>query len=97
MTTDNVTSIARPGSPPAPPSNPTFEVIENRAETVRELIFQAQAIVELAMRAAMANESNPDWVMKNALGSANGMLDEAATLLEPAAITAPDTANVPAA
>jgi hypothetical protein len=87
---DSTVTPIRPGSPPAPPSNPTFEVIETRAETVRELIFQAQAIVELAMRAAMANESNPDWVMKNALGSANGMLDEAATLLEPGAITTHD-------
>lgn len=68
--------------------NPTVEVIEKRAEEIRELIFQAQAIVHLAMRAAMADERNQDWSMKNALGCADGMLDQAAGMLEPDSITA---------
>jgi hypothetical protein len=88
MSDEKVTPI-RPDLVSTKP-NPTFQVIETRAEEIRELIFQAQGIIQLAMRAAMANERNPDWTMKNALGTANGLLDEAAAQLEPDAITAHD-------
>lgn len=80
MADENITPI-RPNLVPR-------TVIETRDEQTRELIFRAQAIIQLAMRAAMSDEKDPDWTMKNALGTADGLLDEAATQLEPGAIDA---------
>ncbi len=65
-------------------------LVEKRAEEIRELVFQAQSIVALASSAAIADVKPNNWAMQKALDTADELLDQVATLLEPNAITATD-------
>lgn len=87
MDDEKVTPI-RPGLAPAPPpADHMLTVIEERAEEIRELIFQAQAILNVAAAAARSEIPADPWSTQNTLKAAVRLLDDAAGRLEPGAIT----------
>lgn len=62
-------------------------LIEARAEAIRELLFQAQAIVNVAAAAAKSYVPADDWSTRNTLKAVSKLLDDATGLLEPGVIT----------
>jgi hypothetical protein len=85
---NNITPI-RPDLAPKPlaTTNPMREAIEERAEEIRELIFQAMAIVDVAASAARSELPADPWSTGNTLKTVSKLLDDAAGRLEPGAIT----------
>ena len=67
--------------------NPTLAAIEERAEEIRELIFQAMAIVDVAASAARSEIPADPWSTEKTLKAVEKLLDDAAARLEPGAIT----------
>lgn len=84
----NITPIRPDLAPPlVAPIDPMLAIIEERAEETRELIFQAQAILNVAAAAARSEMPADEWSTQNTLKTAVRLLDDAAGRLEPGAIT----------
>jgi hypothetical protein len=90
---DNVTPIRPEIAVTAPPKRKhrrktaAVKAIEQRAEEIREMVFQAQAIVDVS-RAAVDSDTPADgWATRNALQIASKLLNTVAGELEPGAIT----------
>jgi hypothetical protein len=85
---NNITPIRPDLAPPSVvPIDPMLAVIEARAEEIRELIFQAEAILNVAAAAARSEMPADEWSTQNTLKAAVRLLDDAAGRLEPGAIT----------
>jgi hypothetical protein len=96
MNTDNVTSIdagkkpRRPNDPAkrrAPRTSGSVKAIEERAEQIRDLVFEAQSIIDVSRAAIGSDTPAGEWGSQKALQIALGLLDDAAGQLEPGAIT----------
>jgi hypothetical protein len=92
MNADNVTPF-RPSQPPVarkrrqPRESAQIKAIEKRADEIRDMVFEAQSIIEVS-RAAIGSEVPADnWSSRTALKIAIRLLDMAAGRLEPGAIT----------
>ena len=68
-------------------SSAASTVIDERAFEIRELIFQAQAILNVVVAAERSERPADDWSTHNTLGTASKLLDNAAERLEPGVIT----------
>jgi hypothetical protein len=88
MDDEKITPI-RPDLAPKPlvTTNPTRETIEERAEEIRELIFQAMAIVDVLASAARSEMMADPLSTQSTLKTVEKLLDAAAGRLEPGAIT----------
>jgi hypothetical protein len=88
MADEKITPIRADLAPPTlPPDGPPIQVIEERAEEIRELIFQAMAILNVAAAAARSEVPADGWSTQNTLKAAAKLLDDAAGQLEPGVIT----------
>jgi hypothetical protein len=70
-----------------------LKVIEDRAEAARQTLFEAQAIINLARNACLAEGGVCVHSMRLSLGVASKMLDDAAERLDVAVLTADEDAD----